>query len=198
MQTTEQTKSGAPGDMSHPSREEWMAHVYDELSRPEQAKLAAHLKQCPECRARVASWRNTKSSLDQWQLPAIRPASTAQPWLKWAVAAGLVFGLGLGLSAGCLLSMNARELAATRRDMQAQFQAQLDNQREQLIAEMAKQSGATLAAFKAVNAAHFSEVNSLHKELETVAVLTETGLKENHDQIASLTDNEPPPGATSR
>ena len=198
MQTTEQTKSGSPGDMNHPSREEWMAHLYNELPREDQAKLSAHLKQCPECRARVSAWRAAKTSLDEWKLPALRPASSVQPLLKWAIAAALVLGLGLGLSAGYLLSANARDLAATRRELQAQFKTQLDDQREQLIAEMAKESSVTLAAFRAVNAAHLSEVDSLHKELETMAVLTETGLQENHDQIASLASNETQAGPPNR
>ena len=198
MQTTDQTKSGTPGDMNHPTREEWMALLYDELPRAEQAKLSAHLKQCSECRGRVAAWRATKTSLDEWKLPAVRSARAVQPLVKWAIAAALVLGLGLGLSAGYLLSGNVQEMAKARRDLQSQFQAQLDNQREQLVAEMAKESQVTLAAFRAVNAAHLAEVDSLHKELETMAVLTETGLKQNHDQIVSLADNESPPGVPAR
>ncbi len=198
MQTREQTNSGSPGDLNHPPREEWMAHLYNELSHPDHERLSAHLKRCPECRVRVGEWRATMASLDKWKLPAVRPARAAQPLLKWAVAAALVFGLGLGLGSGYLLSANARNLAATRREMQTQFQVQLDQQRKQLIAEMTrvvdersfKDSRVTLAALREMNAAHRADYDALHKELETMAVLTESGLRETHQQIVSLASTE--------
>jgi uncharacterized membrane-anchored protein YhcB (DUF1043 family) len=197
MQTREQRTSGNPGDMNHPSQAEWMAQLYGELSGAEDARLSAHLAQCGECQAKVSQWRAAMSSLDEWKLPAVRPARPAKAVLKWAVAAALVFGVGIGLAAGYLASENSRNLAALRREMQAEFQVQLAKQREQLLTEVtrvvderrAQDSGVTLAALRELSAAHRADYNSLHKEMETMAVLTENGLQQAEQQIVNLASN---------
>src|SRR3954470_14026326 len=104
MQTRKQRTSGNSGDMNHPAQAEWMAQLYGELSQADDARLSAHLAQCAECQAKVSQWRAAMSSLDAWKLPAVRPARPAKPILKWAVAAALVFGVGIGLVAGYLAS----------------------------------------------------------------------------------------------
>jgi hypothetical protein len=197
MQTREQRTSGNSGDMNHPAQAEWMAQLYGELSRADGARMSAHLAQCAECQAKVGQWRAAMTSLDEWKLPAVRPARSAKPMLKWAIAAALVFGVGIGLAAGYLVSANSRSLATLRREMRAEFQGQLDKQREQLMTEVtrvvderrAQDSGVTVAALRELNAAHRADYNSLHKEMETMAVLTENGLQQAEQQIVSLASN---------
>src|SRR5436309_1782787 len=36
--------------MNHPSREEWMSYLYDELNADQSANLQAHLHTCPDCK----------------------------------------------------------------------------------------------------------------------------------------------------
>ncbi len=40
--------------MNHPTREEWMSYLYDELTAEEHSGLAAHLAVCPECKTRFS------------------------------------------------------------------------------------------------------------------------------------------------
>ena len=84
--------------MNHPTREEWMSYLYDELTAEEHSSLAAHLAVCPDCKARINDWRAAGRNLDAWQLPA-RPARVPlqRPMVRWAAAAALILGIGIGV-----------------------------------------------------------------------------------------------------
>jgi Putative zinc-finger len=204
MQTREQTTAGNPGDMNHPRAEEWMAHLYGEVSQEERSRLSAHLKTCAECRGKFSQWRATVGSLDEWKLPALRPARTAPRVLKWGVAAALVLGVGLGWGGGRLFSANAKTVAELRREMRAEFQGQLDRQREQLIVDVARvvdersltNNRATLAALREMEAAHWAAYDTLTGKLETMAVLTESSLRAEQQQIVTLATYTEPNSTT--
>jgi hypothetical protein len=87
-------------------KEEWVAHLYEELEAVEQAKLNAHLAGCGECRRRLEELAASREFLRQCspQVPAtprvviLQPRGFFQPF--WAYAAGaacalLLFAIGL-------------------------------------------------------------------------------------------------------
>src|SRR5437868_4081377 len=85
--------------MKHPHRDEWAPYIFGESS-PEAARtLDQHLAECAECRSQLERWRRTLKRLDTWQVSAPQPkrASYAQPGIRWAIAAGIVLGLGFGI-----------------------------------------------------------------------------------------------------
>src|SRR3989442_1787170 len=84
--------------MNHPTREEWMSYLYDELTAEDHSSLAAHLAVCPDCKTRVSDWRSARKNLDAWQLPA-RPGRVPfqRPLVRWAAAASLMIGIGFGV-----------------------------------------------------------------------------------------------------
>ena len=98
--------------MTHPTREEWMEYLYGEADAKPRTQLAAHLQSCPECRQRIAEWRQAMNDLDQWSLPqGRRSIARAGRAFRWAAAAMLLLALGLGLGLG-----SARLLAPRRSD----------------------------------------------------------------------------------
>jgi anti-sigma factor RsiW len=187
MQTTEQTTPGNPGDLNHPTREQWIAHLYGEDSAPDNARLAEHLNQCTECQARVRQWRATMTALNQWELPVSRPAPAYRLLPKWGIAAALVLGIGIGIGSSQLFSPNTRQL-------RAEFQAKLSRQHDDMMAEVtrviderrAQDARLTLAALRDLNGANRADYDALHKELETMAVLTEDSLRQAQQQIVTL------------
>src|SRR5262245_7443700 len=98
--------------MNHPTREDWMAYLYGEISREVKGKLIAHLDACDDCRANVANWRHAMLALDAWQLPAAQPRRNWAPTLKWAAAAAVLLLAGFGF--GRSLSPTPANAAAIR------------------------------------------------------------------------------------
>jgi len=187
------------GLVSHPAQEEWMAWLYGELSRGNQAKLTAHLKQCPECEARVGRWREAMGLLDEWEIaPHSLRRVASPPILKWAAAAAVILALGVGFGTGRLFSTGPRNSAALRKEIQrevsVEFKARWEDQRKQLVVEVtraieekrAEDGKLILAALRQIDAAHRADYNSLRKELETVAVLTQNSLQQAQQQIINL------------
>lgn len=192
MQTENERKSGA---VSHPNQEEWMSWLYGETPRAGRTQMAAHLKECPVCREQVSQWRSAMRGLAEWQLPAARPRrSIGTAALKWAVAAGLVLGIGMGMEAARALSGGAGDRAALRRELRAEMQGDLDRQHQQWLAEAMKlvddrramDARATLTAIRDMNDLRQADYAALHKEMETMAVLTQTGFQEAQEQIVDL------------
>ena len=196
-----QTPPGHPGAVIHPPAETWMAYLYGELPRADSAPLAAHLMTCPECQAKTGQWRDAMTALDEWCLAPPHRAASRRPVARWAAAAAvLLLGVGIGLVAA--RATGAQQTAALRRDLRAETARQWSAERDRLLAEttralaaqQAADSAALLSLVQDMNATHRADYESLHKELETVAVLTEGSLRHAQQQINTLVSyNEPNP-----
>jgi uncharacterized membrane-anchored protein YhcB (DUF1043 family) len=193
--------------MKHPSREAWIAHVYRELPEAEAERLGAHLAQCSECRAEVGGLRNAMKSLDAWKigpLPATRVARPATPGFKWAAAAAiLALGVTIGVvaaRAGSAALDRAELRKELQREMQSEMEAKLKQQRQEILTAAGKliderrsaDNRATMAAIDNVAAEHVADFDSLHADLETVALTTERSLQQTHQQILGLASYVPP------
>jgi hypothetical protein len=97
--------------------ENWVAHLYDELSTEEERALNAHLADCADCRAQMAQLAESRQMLRDASpiVPAtppvmvLRPKRLFQP--LWAYAAGAASALLLfaaGLVAGYQLPLTQR------------------------------------------------------------------------------------------
>lgn len=194
MQKIEST-AGKPGDMKHPAREEWMEFIYGELAPAPHAGLAAHLKECPACAQQVAQWRTTMAALDEYKFAALPPRRSRRPVLKWAIAAALMIGLGLGFGASFLLAKSS-----VRQELRAELKTQLAQERGELLAQVmkvvdekrAEDARTTLTALDQLNSAHRADYNSLHADLETVAVTTQKSLQQAQRQIVTLANYTQP------
>jgi hypothetical protein len=196
--------------MTHPTREEWMSFLYDELSSDERAGLQTHLDACAECRAQMNTWQSAAQQMGEWKLPPKRKSAAARILTRWAIAAAIV---GLGIVGGArLVSLNSevkqlrtemrqelieevrRDLNSALTQVSEQATKSATTEAQALIAAVAQKleekrltdQQAMLAALQKMNAQHAADYASMRKELETVAVFTETGLQRAQNQIATL------------
>lgn len=208
-----QTKSEtSSGHLSHPTDEEWMDWLYGELAPDKQSTLQAHLAHCDHCESRLSRWRGALKNLDGWQItPTAKersrrtwPAALAGLTRNWAAAAILLVGVGLLLhsanSATLRASLDKRleqQVTAARADLAATFAAATATNRAQLEALVAQVTASTdrdrstdhqaiLAALRELDAKWLAVYGSLRRELETVAVLTETELNDTQQQLVEL------------
>jgi hypothetical protein len=99
---------------THPTAEDWMSYLYGEDAPVRHLELEAHLRACPTCRNQVEQWRHSMRSLDHWSDVRPRRKSWAvEPALRWAVAAAVMLGIGIGvgrLASAAPRSAQLREL----------------------------------------------------------------------------------------
>jgi hypothetical protein len=208
--------------MNHPTREEWMSYLYDELTAEEHSNLAAHLAVCPDCKTRVNDWRIARKNLGAWQLPA-RPARMPlqRPLVRWAAAAALLIGFGFG--AGRFATSAAANAGKIRAAIEPEIRQQLRQEFTQLLRdELDKAASATLAASgeqtkhwvedyaqaletkrtedsQAIRAA-LNKLESqlladfvlLKKDVDTVAWWTDAGLRRARQELVQLADYPQP------
>ena len=222
-----QTESpNSPGHLTHPSREEWMDFLYDELPASRRAELDVHLGSCDACARQVATWRNTMGALDADELaaPATGKSSAWANW-KWAAAAAFLiaavgsgFGLGRASSPRDLQSLRAAIRSEMRGEMQAALQQtrleMLEQQKEafaaavkgiasetqRLLGDVAQAAEekrtidqqALLQTVQQLDASRQSDILSLRKDLETVALFTDDGLKKTEAQLFQLANYSQP------
>jgi len=204
MQTNE-NKPGSAAEMKHPRADEWMGWLYDEISRAEKARLAAHLAECGQCRADVKRWERAKLTLDFGKVQATPVRARLPlplPWLKWGIAAALM--LAIGFSAGRRVTppeMDVRALRASlKAELHAELYAQLEKQQSQQLTEYktnaeqktAQDNKLVLNALGKLETDRIADYASLHKELETVAVLTQNSLQQAQQQIVTLANYSQP------
>jgi len=96
--------------MTHPTNEELLDLLYDELDPARAESINAHVGDCDECRSRLASWRGVRSELGTWQVgeSSRRIVVTSAPAtgrdarfgraLRGLAAAVLLVGTGYGLA----------------------------------------------------------------------------------------------------
>ena len=156
--------------MKHPAQEQWMDYLYGELSPPERAEFAAHLKSCPACAAQLARWGGVRERLDEWQLPDVKRPRRRFAALKWAMAAAfMIAALGAAFGFG-----RASATDAFRQEMRAAVQKSENDDR------------LLLAAMQRLDAARQAEILALRKDLETVAVNADNTFKETEQQLMQL------------
>ena len=208
--------------MNHPTREEWMSYLYDELTPEEHSSLAAHLAVCPDCKSRVVDWRAARKNLDAWQLPA-RPVRVRlqRPLVRWAAAAALMIGFGFGV--GRFATPATANAGKIRAAIEPEIRQQLRQEFTQLLREeLDKAASATLAASgeqtkhwvedyaqaletkrtedsQAIRAALnkmesqlLADVVSLKNDVDTVAVYADAGLRRARQELVQLADYAQP------
>jgi len=205
--------------MNHPTREEWMSYLYDELTGEEHADLAAHLAVCPECNANVRSWRGLKHDLDAWQLPArTTRKSWNRPIVRWAAAAAIILIAGFGI--GRLSASRAANVEQVRAALEPSLRKELRQELSQLLRQQLDQSSTTTlaaagtqtrdmlgdfvrayeqnraddnravyAALARLDSERMADSTALKRDLDTVAVYSEAGLRQTQRQLVSLANN---------
>jgi hypothetical protein len=213
--------------MNHPTREEWMSYLYDELTAEEHSSLAAHLAVCPDCKTQISDWRAARTNLDAWQLPA-RPARVPlqRPLMRWAAAAALMIGIGFG--AGRFATPATANAGKIRAAIEPEIRQQLRQEFTQLLRdELDKAASATLAAsgeqtkrwfedyaqaletkrtednqairdaFNKLESQLFADVVSLKKDVDTVAWWTDAGLRRARQELVQLADYTQPANSSN-
>jgi hypothetical protein len=216
--------------MKHPTPEEWMSFLYDELNAAERAGLADHLRQCPECAARIDEWETARTNL-HWPVKvrrttAKRASAAFAGLLKWAAAAIIVGGVGfiagrVTSATGDMAKVRAAlapeiqaQVRSTRAEMQQEFaqmlRRELDKTSEATVATAGEQTREWLADCVATLEAQRAEDNrnvyanleqmqtqgaanylQLKKDVDTIAVNTDAGLRHT-EQLIQLADlNQP-------
>ena len=212
--------------MNHPTREEWMSYLYDELNADQSANLKAHLHTCPDCKSKVNEWQAARSGLDEWRVPKRRGRVVlAQPMVKWAAAAAIVLSIGVGIGRLTSAPPDVQQVRAAiepemrqelRREFAQLFRDQLDKSASTTLAASTEQTRQLLAEFaraveakrtedyQAINAAldklqsqRLADFFSLKKDVDTMAVLTESGFRRAQQQLVQLADYTQPANSSN-
>jgi hypothetical protein len=197
--------------MKHPNTEEWMSFLYHEDDSSRHATMQTHLENCAECAGRLKVWRGSMQSLDGWPTSAQRRSpGRFQPWLQ--VAAAAVFMIGLGFAIGRAARPAPIDVAALKAELARDFDARLTStvasstsEVQRLLAGFiqAQDDRRTLdrevivTALRQLDAKYAANVAALRNELETVAVNTQDGLLETHEQLGLLASYAQPSKAGS-
>jgi hypothetical protein len=202
--------------MKHPDQEQWVAYLYRETDPSARAELKAHLATCDTCRAQLDQWQRVQQHLNAWELP--QPASRPQKMLafpglvRWTAAALITIALGFGLGRASLSDDASPEAIAALRDqlnseLSRTFDARVAAAREQTavairqLAELTQSARladkqAMSAALARLDAAHAAEFLSLRRDLETVALNSDVGLRQTRQQLVRLADYGQPASFT--
>jgi len=183
-----------------------MAFLYKEMTGKDKRQLEAHLKSCPACATQVATWRGSMKALDSWTVgPARANAVTFIPMLKWAAAALVVLSLGFAL--GRRGATQGNEMAALKASV-AQLTHMVQNQSaggSNVVAQAAdaanRETARLLAEFSRAQEGQHTEdqhrislalqalgnrVARLDSDLKTVAVNTEAGFEQTHENLTRV------------
>ena len=201
------------GAVRHPDAAEWMAFLYREIAPERKRELESHLAGCSDCAAQVSKWRSGMTALDEWKLPAKRQTVRwALPALKWAAAATLVLGAGFAL--GRQTSRASSELAELKASV-AQLAESVQRERgvhQTNTVNFAIAAGRTealrlLSEYSRLQAEQRTtdqqsvaialrdletRLGRLRAELETVALNTENGFEQTHENLTRLVSYSSP------
>lgn len=171
---------------NHPTREEIVAKLYDELPPERHSEVAAHLGQCADCHKIATDWCDTMEQMDAWKLPAPEPEAEFErepvdfaQLFKWALAACLVVGLGF---LGGRLSAPAPDAAA----LSAALAPELQKLSAAMDAKLTEDRRAVTEILQTMQTQRTEDYASLRRALETLAVNTEDEFQTAQQQIVQL------------
>lgn len=179
--------------MIHPKPEEWVSYVYGEADSATREPLREHLRNCPECRQEVGTWKRSLNRLDSWKLSRVRRSGpeVLLGWLRWSAATALVLLAGIWVGRTTAPQPDTARLRAT---LLPEIRQDLQDQTALLVRqELAKASSSTLAA----NQRYADRVGqqvyvALKKDLDTLAVNAAAGLRSTEEQLVQFADYNPP------
>ena len=168
--------------MIHPTREEWMSYLYDELAPGTRAGLQTHLDSCGECRAQVSTWQQATQQLSEWKLPRRRKVSSGVALTRWAIAAAIV---GLAIVGGVrvkALNNDVKQLRAEMKSNRGELETAV---RQQLAEQMQRELNSAL--MQVTEQAPKGASAEAHSLIATVAQkLEEKRLADQQTTLAAL------------
>ena len=178
-----------------------MSYLYNEVRPDERARLSAHLRGCAVCAGQIDKWKAAARDLDAWQLRPGGAESATKPGreillrqtIQWAAAAMILLGAGFLVGRVASAPIDQRRLIA---EIAPELRQQL---RQEFEAKRIEENRAFHAALEKLDAQRIADYVSLKKELDTVAVLTDAGLRDTEQQLARLADysqSSSPPGVS--
>ena len=194
-----------PGEPKHPRDEEWMEWLYDETSPTDKARLTEHLKQCGQCRAAVQRWERTRQALDLGKIETPRaPDRLNLSWVKWGIAAVFLLVVGFSIGQGkaarsaalpgmALGEAQMREIRSSlKAELSAELVRQLADYKKDTEQKNARDNKWIMDALARTDNDRVADYAQLHKELETVAVLTQNSFQQTQQQIVTLANYSQP------
>ncbi len=196
--------------MNHPKHEEWPPYLFGEANPAARQRLSRHLQDCSECREEIVAWQRSLVRLDAWKLPrSEKTRESFAPALKWAAAAALVLGLGFGIGRLNSAANGAEKIRAAiepeiRQQLGQEFAQLLRDERNRAtstaLATLSEQTRDLLADIESKraqdNQAIYTALDklylSLKKDVDTVAVNTDAGLRSTEQQLVQLAGYKPP------
>jgi hypothetical protein len=192
--------------MKHPEREEWVPFIFGEADAGRRRQLESHLDECAECRDEIQSWQTSLGRLDSWELPVVakRRANFA-PMVKWAAAAAVVLSMGFAIGRGTAAHVDAEKVrAAVEKDLRDQV-AQIARDEAAKTASLAI-TGSSLkaetrraadnriifAVLERLETQHTTDCLTLKKELDTLAINADAGLRQTEEQLVQFADYSRP------
>jgi hypothetical protein len=183
-----------------------MSFLYGECPTEQRRDLDAHLASCSTCAAQVRTWRSSLNALDDWPLPIKRQARRQWvPKLKWAAAAAVVLAVGFGLGRQ---TSNARTEVAALKSSIADLTAIVEREHTlnlsnslamaatantetlRLLGDYARlqqeQRAADQEVIKTALRSFDLRLGRVRSDLLTVAVNTEAGFEQTHENLAQL------------
>jgi hypothetical protein len=115
--------------MNHPKPEDWIPWLCNEAPPETTGRLQEHLAQCPECAQEISAWQRVAQRLEHWDGPVQTKAGILAwfpPALKWAAAALVVLGAGIGI--GRLTAPAAPDFHRLRADLAASIAPMIASQ----------------------------------------------------------------------
>jgi hypothetical protein len=197
--------------MKHPTNEQWAPYLFGETKGETRQELRQHLEICPECRLTIENWKRSLASLDHWQLPGrAKPLQRSAPVLKWAAGFAILLVLALGFMLGRFSSprLDSPQLRAAiagqlRQELRAELNQALREQVDLAAAEMLAVSAAqtrTLlleyngtvdARIEAEKKQRLADCLSLKRDVDTLAINADAGLRNTEQRLAQLTVSSP-------
>ncbi len=192
--------------MNHPSSEQWIAYLYEELDPTETEELRRHLMACTQCLGEVSRLQACQRQLNEWELPpepsVIVRRNYAPALWGFAAAALIVVAFIVGRFQAPA-SLDPQQMSATiRGEIQQQLRATeptpgvpasslatteaVQTAAARLEKQLAQQNQQLQAAILQLQRVSQQEIAHLRQELETVALVGEGRHQGIQNQFTAL------------
>lgn len=174
--------------MKHPQQEAWIEYLYGESAEPQRIELDLHLQKCAECRSRIDGWRKTLGNLDATTKPLGQPVSGPKP-VRWQLGAAAVILLLIGIAVGRFSVSTDALRSEIVAELNQGMEDQLSTLANQIQTARLEDREVTLQLLEEFELRRVAGESQMRRELETVAVNTQTRLQVSEHQLRVFNEN---------